>query len=69
MNIAKENEIQDVAREILADYEQGRPIDRREVSTQIDEKIVVKILLIVLVINSTISDCSKVLSYECFYCL
>ena len=41
MNIAKENEIQDVAREILADYEQGRPIDRREVSTQIDEKIVV----------------------------
>ncbi len=44
MNIAKENEIQDVAREILADYEQGRPIDRREVSTQIDEKIVVGVV-------------------------
>jgi len=44
MNIAKENEIQDVAREILADYEKGRPIDRREVSTQIDEKIVVGVV-------------------------
>ena len=44
MNIAKENEIQDVAREILADYDKGRPIDRREVSTQIDEKIVVGVV-------------------------
>ncbi len=44
MSIAKENEIQDVVREILADYDNGRPIDRREVSTQIDEKAVVGVV-------------------------
>ena len=44
MGIDKENEIQDVVREILGDYNQGRPIDRREVSTQIDEKAVVGIV-------------------------
>ena len=44
MSIAKENEMQDVVREILADYDQGRPIDRREVSTQIDEKAVVGVV-------------------------
>ena len=44
MSIAKENEIQDVVREILADYDNGRPIDRREVSTQIDEKAVIGVV-------------------------
>lgn len=44
MGIAKENEIQAVVREILADYDQNRAIDQRDVSTQVDEKVVVDIL-------------------------
>lgn len=44
MGIDKETEIQDVVREILGDYDKGRQIDRREVSTQIDEKAVVGVV-------------------------
>ncbi len=44
MGIARENEIQDIVREILADYEKDRAIDQRDVSTQIDEKVVVDIV-------------------------
>ncbi len=44
MGIAKENEIQAVVQEILADYEKNRAIDQRDVSTQVDEKAVVDIL-------------------------
>lgn len=44
MGIAKENEIQAVVREILADYDQNRAIDQRDVSTQVDEKVVVDVL-------------------------
>ena len=44
MSIAKENEIQAVVREILADYDQNRAIDQRDVSTQIDEKVVIDVM-------------------------
>ncbi len=44
MSIAKENEIQAVVREILADYDQNRAIDQRDVSTQVDEKVVIDIV-------------------------
>ena len=44
MGIAKENEIQAVVREILVDYDQNRAIDQRDVSTQVDEKVVVDVM-------------------------
>ncbi len=44
MSIAKENEIQAVVREILSDYDQNRAIDQRDVSTQVDEKVVIDIV-------------------------
>ncbi len=44
MSIAKENEIQAVVREILADYDQNRAIDQQDVSTQVDEKVVIDIV-------------------------
>ena len=44
MGIAKENEIQDVVREILADYDKDRAIDQRDVSTQIDEAAVIDVV-------------------------
>ena len=44
MTYARENEIQDIVREILGDYEKKRPIDQRDVSTQVDEKAVIDIV-------------------------
>ena len=44
MGIARENELQDIVREILADYGKDRVIDQRDVSTQVDENIVVDIV-------------------------
>ncbi|MBR1761620.1 MAG: serine acetyltransferase [Schwartzia sp.] len=44
MGIARENEIQDIVRELLADYDKDRAIDQRDVSTQIDEAAVVDIV-------------------------
>ena len=44
MSIAKENEIQAVVQEILTDYNQNRAIDQRDVSTQVDEKVVIDVL-------------------------
>ena len=44
MNYARENEIQDIVKEILGDYEKERSIDQRDVSTQVDEKEVIRIV-------------------------
>ena len=44
MTLAKENEIQDIVAEIMADYENDRPIDERDVSTQIDEKAILDVV-------------------------
>ncbi len=44
MGIARENEIQNIVQEILADYDKDRAIDQRDVSTQVDEKAVVDIV-------------------------
>ena len=44
MTLAKENEIQDIVAEIMADYENDRPIDQRDVSTQIDEKAILDVV-------------------------
>lgn len=44
MGIARENEIQNIVREILTDYNKDRAIDQRDVSTQVDEKAVVAIV-------------------------
>ena len=48
MGIARENELQDIVREILADYGKDRVIDQRDVSTQVDENIVVDIVKMLL---------------------
>ena len=44
MALAKENEIQNIAKEIMADYQNDRPVDQRDVSTQIDEKAILDAL-------------------------
>ena len=44
MTISREKEIQEVVSEIMADYQQDRPIDQLDVSTQVDEKAVIKVL-------------------------
>ena len=44
MGIARENEIQDIVREILTDYDKDRAIDQRDVSTQVDEAAVVDVV-------------------------
>lgn len=44
MNVARENEIKNIVDEILADYEKGRTIDQRDVSTQVDEKAVIDVV-------------------------
>ena len=44
MGIARENEIQNVVREILADYTRDRAIDQQDVSTEVDEDAVINIL-------------------------
>lgn len=44
MALAKENEIQNIAKEIMADYQNDRPVDQRDVSTQIDEKAILDVL-------------------------
>lgn len=48
MGIARENELQDIVREILVDYDKDRVIDQRDVSTQVDENIVVDIVKMLL---------------------
>lgn len=42
--LPKENEIQNIVSEIMADYEQDRPIDQRDVSTQIDDKEILDVM-------------------------
>ena len=44
MGIARENEIQNVVREILSDYTRDRAIDQQDVSTEVDEDAVINIL-------------------------
>lgn len=44
MSYIRENEIQDIVKEILGDYEKERPIDQRDVSTQVDEKAIIRIV-------------------------
>lgn len=44
MALAKENEIQEIVAEIMADYDNERPIDERDVSTQIDEKAILDVV-------------------------
>ncbi len=44
MGLARENEIQNVVREILADYTRDRAIDQQDVSTEVDEDAVINIV-------------------------
>jgi len=44
MQKTRENEIQDVVNEILADYQKGRAIDERDVSNQLDKKAIIDVI-------------------------